>query len=351
MKTLAFAYPGDLDTPTGGYGYARRIIAGLRDLDWNITPFSLGPGFPQPDTAAKAQALDILKAVPREMPLVIDGLAFGALAEEAEALCQSHRLIALVHHPLALETGLSAAQQYALQQSETRSLAAAHTVIVSSPATAEILLRDFGVPNDKIAVVIPGTDRVKVAPKKRSDDAAIRLVSVGSLVPRKGHVMLIDTLADLTDLPWRLDIAGDDQLDPEHAETLRAMIATHGLRERVTLHGALSPDALDALYAAGDIFVLATRFEGYGMAFTEATVRGLPIVATGSGAVKDTIAPGAGLLYDPRDKNGFCEGLRRMIIDTDFRAKCAAGARSASKSYPTWREAAMRFAAAIEAKP
>ncbi len=352
---LVFAYPGDLDTPTGGYGYARRIIAGLRTLGWQVEALSLGDGFPKADSSARARAGALLAAVPCGVPLVIDGLALGVLPDEAEALARSRPFIALVHHPLALETGLDACQQAALRASETRSLAAARAVIASSPATADGLVRDFGVPRSAISVVVPGTDPApetspsSSAPRVRQvNDGTIRLVSVGSLVPRKGHDVLIRALADLADLPWRLDIAGGDRLDPDHAALLREMVATAGLDDRITLHGALSADDLEALYAHSDVFALATRYEGYGMAFAEAIVRGLPIVATGAGAVAGTIAPGTGLLYAPDDTQGLRDGLRRMIADADLRTRCAAACRDAAKRYPDWQATAALFASAIE---
>ena len=348
MKILAFAYPGDIDTPTGGYGYCRHIIAGLRDLGWTVDPISLGEGFPQASEATKAHALKILQAVPSTTPIVVDGLAFGVLDKEADVLARSHKVIALVHHPLALETSLSASEQELLCRSETRSLAAAHAVITSSPATARTLAEGFAVPDDKISVVVPGTARPAPSSQRQRGQTEPRLLSVGSLVPRKGHDMLIDALADLQALPWRLDIAGDDRLDVEHAQHLRSLITTENLQDRVTLHGALPSDDLEALYTAADIFVLATRYEGYGMAFAEATVRGLPIVATGSGAVADTIVPGTGLLFAPDDRAGFRDGLRRMISDAALRAECAAAAIAAANTYPTWEESSSRFAAAIE---
>lgn len=348
MKTLAFAYPGDIETPTGGYGYCRHIIAGLRDLGWTVEPISLGEGFPQASEATKAHALKILQAVPSTTPIVVDGLAFGVLDKEADVLARSHKVIALVHHPLALETGLSASEQDLLRRSETRSLSAAHAVITSSPATARTLIAEFAVPHNKIAVVVPGTDRVGQVRAKPRDETVIRLLSVGSLVPRKGHDMLIEALADLQALPWRLDIAGDDRLDTEHSEHLRQLISAKSLQDRVILHGALSSDDLEALYTAADIFVLATRYEGYGMAFAEATVRGLPIVATGSGAVADTMTAGTGLLFAPDDRAGFRDGLRRMISDAALRVECAAAAIAAANTYPTWEETSSLFATAIE---
>src|SRR3954447_18246177 len=78
---LAFAVPGDLATPTGGYGYDRRIICELRDLGWKVDVADVGDGFPFPSAAQRTSALAVLCEVPAGCPTVVDGLALGALPE------------------------------------------------------------------------------------------------------------------------------------------------------------------------------------------------------------------------------------------------------------------------------
>jgi hypothetical protein len=95
---VAFAMPGDLATPTGGYRYDRRIIQELRRLGWQVDILDLGDGFPFPSGAQRAMALVRLSAVPRGCPVVFDGLAFGVLPE-AGRLQSRTPLIALVHQP------------------------------------------------------------------------------------------------------------------------------------------------------------------------------------------------------------------------------------------------------------
>ena len=110
MKRLAFAVPGDIDTPTGGYAYDRRIIAELRDLGWSVDVVGLGDGFPRPDAPTRAAVGGIFSNMPEGCPIVVDGLALGVLPEAAARLSGRNPLIALVHHPLALESGLPAAE-------------------------------------------------------------------------------------------------------------------------------------------------------------------------------------------------------------------------------------------------
>ena len=113
--------------------------------------------------------------------------------------------------------------------------------------------------------------------------------------------------------------------------------------------GAVPPQRLAELYGAADIFVLASRFEGYGMAYTEAIAHGLPVVGTSAGAIPDTIPPGAGLLVAPDDASALAQVLRRVIGDADERQRFATVARAASDKLPTWHNSAQIFAHAIEA--
>ena len=100
VKALAFAVPGALTIPTGGYGYARRMIAELNALGWDTQVLDLGSEFPWPSADTRALADAALRAAPRDLPLVVDGLAYGVLPEIAQSLRDTHRLVALVHHPL-----------------------------------------------------------------------------------------------------------------------------------------------------------------------------------------------------------------------------------------------------------
>src|SRR5919201_2973135 len=242
---LAFAVPGDLATPTGGYGYDRRIIQELRGLGWQVDVSDIGDDFPFPSTERRATALAMLSAVPAGCPIVLDGLAFGALPEAGALGCRTP-LIALVHQPLALDPGLDATRADTFRVSERAALAAAARVVVTSEATARILMADYDVPPQRISVVRPGNDPVPPAPG--SNDGVVRLLSVGSVVPVKGYDLLIAAVATLTDMPWQLTIAGDRTRNPAAAAQLDADIEAHGLGDRVEVLGAVPPERIIELF-------------------------------------------------------------------------------------------------------
>jgi glycosyltransferase involved in cell wall biosynthesis len=344
---VVFAVPGDLAAPTGGYAYDRRVIAGLRELGWQVDVLGLGDGFPHPSTETYAVASAKLLGLPEPHPVVIDGLAFGIMDDIAQSVARSRPLLALVHHPLALESGLSPRDAEALRASERKALAAAHAVIVTSPATARLLSEQFKVERPRITVAIPGNDPTPLAHGSR--DGVVRLLAVGSIVPRKGYDVLMQALAPLTDLSWHLTIAGARDRDGTTAQQLDAAIARLGLADRVTVAGSVSDAALSALYQGADLFVLASRFEGYGMAYTEAIAHGLPVVGTNAGAIAETVPKGAGILVPPDDVFALTEALRPLIADAAQRDVLAARARAAVRRLPTWRDTAQKFAQAIEA--
>jgi glycosyltransferase involved in cell wall biosynthesis len=347
VKRLAFAVPGDLAAPTGGYAYDRRIIAELKNLDWDIDVIDLGDGYPHPDATTRAAAQKLLTKAPQGYPIVIDGLAFGVLPDAAASLNARNPLIALVHHPLALESGLPLADAEAFRASERAALQFARRVIVTSPSTAQILAADFGVPADRITVARPGSD--PVTPAVGSSDGVVRLLAVGSIVPRKGYDVLIAGLATLAELPWRLKIAGDKDRDRATAKEIESDIARFKLSNRIALLGAVASDRLAELYRASDLFVLASRFEGYGMAYTEAMTYGLPIIGTNAGAIPDTLPGNAAILVEPDDVPALTSALRRLVSEKSERQRFSIAARAAAARLPTWRESATLFAGAIEA--
>ena len=164
----------------------------------------------------------------------------------------------------------------------------------------------------------------------------LRLLAVGTVTPRKGHLLLIEALADLREFDWRLTCIGSLERDRATAEALRRAIAAKKLGDRVALVGECPPELLTAAYRDADIFVLPSYQEGYGMAYAEALAHGLPIIATTAGAIPDTVPATASLLVPPGDAVALRNALRRMFTDANLRARLAAGAALAAAALPDW---------------
>jgi glycosyltransferase involved in cell wall biosynthesis len=346
MSDFGFVVPGRLDQITGGYLYDRRMVEALRCAGRDVVVHEVPGRFPDADATARAGAAALLAGLPDGALLCIDGLALPgfdpALADHAARL----RVVVLVHHPLALETGLSAATRDAYAAQEARLLRLCRGVLCPSPASAAAL-REYGVADERIAIVPPGLDRPLRAPPAPYD-GPVRLLSVGTVTPRKGHVLLVEALALVASPSWRLTIVGSLERDAETAAQLRRTIALSGFEGRVTLRGECPPDRLDAAYADADVFVLASFHEGYGMVFAEAMAHGLPILATTGGAIPDTVPGNAGILVPPGNRAALAKALADLINDEKLRERFARGAFIAAASLPDWPQAARNFGVAVD---
>ena len=344
--TLGFVVPGRLDQITGGYLYDRRVVEALRAQGRVITVHELPGRFPDADAAARKAAATLLGGLPDGARLCIDGLALPGFDAALPAEARRLAVIVLVHHALALETGISTDEAARYAALEAHLLPLCRGVICPSPASAAAM-RGYGVAAERIAVVPPGLDRLEILPIPRGD-GPVRLLSVGTVTPRKGHVLLVEALADLTDLPWRLTIIGSLARDPATARQLRDTIAREGLADRITLAGEYPPGTLGPAYAAADLFVLPSFYEGYGMVFAEAMAHGLPILATTGGAIPQTVPGSAGILVPPGDRTALATALARLIGDGALRRTLGAGAAATAAALPDWPATACAFGAALD---
>lgn len=345
---LTFLYPGRLETPTGGYVYDRELLAALAAIGVEATALTLGEGYPAPSPATFEAGGRLLAGLADGEAVMIDGLAFGVMDAIAAPHAQRLRLIALVHHPLAHESGVPADRAAELHASERRALALARHVVTTSAATAGAVIAEFGVASEQVSVLEPGLVLPPLPTRiRRQPGDPFRLLCVGSLVPRKDHPTLLAALAGLGDTRITLDIAGSAELDPAHASRVRAEIDRLGLSRQVRLHGALSKAALEALYAEADAFALTTLYEGYGMAFVEAMAHGLPVIATGAGAVRDTVPGAAGILCKTGDADDVGAAIRQLADDPQRTETMAQAARAHAQGLPGWQDQARRFAALI----
>lgn len=356
-RSCAFIVPGDWNALTGGYAYDRRIACALEHRGWTVERVSLDGAFPFPDAAALAHADAACGALTDATLAIVDGLAFGAMPQVALRHAARLRWVALVHHPLWLETGLPTTTQAALREGEQRALAVARRVIVTSKHTARDVAA-MDVPTARIVVVEPGTERAPLEeppecgepPGKHpqgEDPVGPSLLCVATLTPRKGHLVLIEALSGLLDRRWTLHCVGSDLRDPAASAAIRDALRRHRMEGRVRLHGEVDDAMLRRFYGRADAFVLASHHEGYGMAYAEALARGLPVVGTRAGATADTVPPDAGVLVPPADAPALRAALARLLDDHGWRASLTRGARRARLRLPDWETAGDAFAAAL----
>ncbi|MES1954407.1 glycosyltransferase family 4 protein [Salinisphaera hydrothermalis] len=347
MKSTVFLVAGDPEQYTGGYIYDARITRAMTAAGRPIETIGLAGQFPEANAAAADALGAALAARADGQTVIVDGLVFGALPDVIERESQRLRLVALVHHPLADESGIDGALADRLFASERRALAHAAHVIVTSAFTARRLVAAYGVARHDLDIVEPGLDKpAQLAPRTRTDTP--RLLCVASLIPRKGHTVLIEALAQLTDLDWRCDCIGDIERDPDCVNDVRQAIERHGLGARVHLTGSRPPATLSAAYTGADLFVLPSYYEGYGMVVTEALAHGLPVITTTGGALADTLPDDAGVAVPPGDAEMLADSLRRLLSDPEAYDALAAGAKRAAAALPDWDQAGARFAGVLD---
>jgi len=329
MTEIAFVVPGQLDQLTGGYLFDRHLVDGLRARGRVVRVIELA--------SAHRTAGARLAALADGAAAAVDGLALAEFGQLVAAEMPRLRLVAFVHHPLAEETGLAPTEAKRIAAIEASLLPRFRGVLCPSPTTA-VALETYGVSPDRIAIVPPGTERPS-RPMRRRRSRVRALLCVASLIPRKGHHVLIEGLARIRDLDWRLLCVGSLQRDPATTRAVRRMISAFGLGGRIALAGEWAPRSVARAYRNSDVFVLPSYHEGYGMAYAEAMAHGLPVIATIAGAIPETVPPAAGLLVPPGKPAELARALRRLIAEPAFAARLAAGSRAAGGRIRTWPQA------------
>jgi glycosyltransferase involved in cell wall biosynthesis len=346
VTSFAFLVPGRIAETTGDHIYARHLVGGLRARGHDVVLHELPGRFPNADDEARRACGRALANVRDGEAAIVDGIALAGCRDCFTREGLRLQPLVVFHHPLPDETGIDAAAAESFRALEARLLPLACGIICPSRRTADAVAA-YGVARTRIAVVLPGTIKPpSLPPRGPRHDGPLRLLSVATVTPRKGHALLIEALARGGRPPWRLTVIGSLARDAASVAAVRAAIARHGFADRVELAGEWPQDRLAAAYGEADLFVLPSYHEGYGMAFAEALAHGLPIIATTGGAIPETVPDDAGILVPPGDVAALAGALARVMGDPGLRQKLAAGAAAAGRLLPSWDEAVARWIAA-----
>ena len=343
MPNFWFAIPGDAKTLTGGYIYAQRLIKSLPSAGWHPHLLPLPGGFPNPTKEELKHTQRTFEKLPEGAVVLVDGLAFGSLPQDMLNGLDL-RFAVLVHHPLALESGLSKFEESRLHASEKAALKMACVVLTTGPSTARTLITRFGVDTQKLFVAPPGTHSAGRAQRRRD---VPQLLTVAPLTYRKGHDVLVHALAAIADLQWESVWTGSMTREPKTTSMVRDMIKSYDLEDRIDLRGEVDSQALQNIYLQSNAFVLPSRHEGYGMAFAEAMAYGLPVIGCAVGAVPETVPGDASLLVKPDDPKALAIALRQLLKSTDGGSALADAAWFHGQQLPRWSDTAKAVAKAL----
>jgi glycosyltransferase involved in cell wall biosynthesis len=231
--------------------------------------------------------------------------------------------------------------------------AAADLIVATSHGVARDLTSTFGISPDQIRVLANPVDlaRVRAAMAEPIDDAVLPpgdgplIVAAGRLAEAKNYPLMIEAVAALRQrLPARLLILGQGELEG----ALRQLIAARGLGDAVSL-GGFHANPWKHI-ARADVFLLTSRYEGFGNVLIEAMACGVPVVATASPGTRDIVTDGVdGLLVEAHIAGAVADKLQRVLADPSYLAALRGGASRSAEKFGLHTAVARYDAVMIEA--
>lgn len=215
-----------------------------------------------------------------------------------------------------------------------------------------------GIPPERIRVCEPGVDgRFAAAGSARAHrkrSPCPGLLTVANILPSKGYMELLEVLETMAEFPWVWHIAGGRRDDPAYSRAFFERVRAGRLRARIRYHGKTSVAATAALMRDADLFVLATRFETYGLALAEARAAGLPVVTNLVGGTSEALH-GAGLFCAPDDRSGWRAALEPLLREPERIVSIGVGTQArgdgkghdSTDQYRSRHDAALDFVAAV----
>lgn len=227
---------------------------------------------------------------------------------------------------------------------EQRFLRSVDGFVFNSHTTRQAVTRVSGARPDGV-VAYPAADHLTL-PAIPIDIAAraakpgpLRLLFIGSVIPRKRLHDLVSALSQLPASGCRLTIVGDTAVDPPYVQAVRKQVAHLNLTERVTWTGHLPPQQVAHYLARNHLLVVPSFVEGFGIVYLEAMAFGMPPIATTGGAAHEIIDDGQnGFLIEPGDVNALARLIRRLHEDRSKLVSMGSEARKRFGDWPSWAQ-------------
>jgi len=338
---VAFVTVGDTGRKTGGYLYNGRVISGLRKRGFKIEEFVTGRASPEEQRTA-APRFGSTFDPSRFDAIVVDALARIAVFQHLDRWLVSRSVVALVHELPSVAGGGSWHESVASERTYEEPLLGADRLVTVSDHGRKVLL-GRGVSPGRIHVVPPGFDGIPVGDVSPSrGDGPVRALCVAQWIERKGIVTLVEAWTLRERKGAVLELIGETDSDPDYAVLVRDAIEA-APRGSIIVSGCVDDAALGASYAAADLFVLPSRYEGYGIVYAEALARGLPIIACDTGPMPDLIGREAAVLVRPDDREALSAALDLLLGDPTLRMRMSAAARRRASRLPRWEDTVAGF--------
>ncbi len=191
---------------------------------------------------------------------------------------------------------------------------------------------------------IPMVDESYVISRSRQE-GPLRILFVGSWIPRKELHTLVLALAELNSENWLLNIVGDQNADKKYSAYIHKLIEEAGVSERISIDGALERSELMSRYNNAHLLAVPSSYEGFGIVYLEGMGHGLPAIASNTGAARETVNHGVtGFLVNPGDAHELAGYIEILMNDRDKLAKMGIAGLKRYASHPTWEETGKKIA-------
>lgn len=215
---------------------------------------------------------------------------------------------------------------------ERATLRRADAIVAVSEAAKSEVVDGHGVPAHRIRVVPNGVEPVAPPRPKHPRGGPLKVLVVSRLEPRKNVGDALEALSALAPGAYTLDVAGGGS----ERDRLEARAKALGLN--VSFHGVVSGDALKALYAGADIFISASRSEGFGLALLEAASAGCALAASDIPAHR-RLLEGSGSAELFKSVEGLTSIMQRLVASREEVRFMGEKGRVFASKY-TWEESA-----------
>jgi glycosyltransferase involved in cell wall biosynthesis len=331
---------GDTGRKTGGYLYNARLISGLREWGFEVEEISACGALPMEQQAAAPRFGSAFDPSGYDA-IVVDALACIVVSPHLDLWRASRPVVTLVHElPSVAGDGTKREQDH-----EEPLLRADRLVAVSGHGRD--VLRDRGVETRRIHVVPPGFDGVFDGDRPRLRGDIVRVLCVAQWIPRKGILTLVEAWK-LHERPGAvLQLIGETDADQAYETHLRAALVNVP-DGSIVVSGCVDDARLGKAYASADVFVLPSRYEGYGIVYAEALASGLPVIACDVGPVSEVVGREAAILVQPDDKAALSAALDLLLGDAALRARMSEAALRRASSLPRWKDTVTGFETVLE---
>jgi glycosyltransferase involved in cell wall biosynthesis len=345
LQKVAFVTVGDTSRLTGGYLYHARVLAGLREEGIEVEEIIASGASPAEQEEA-AHRLGFLLDPQRFDAIIVDALARIVCAPWLDRWRATRPVVAMIHELPSVAAGCRVAQE---KEFEERLLRADRLIVVSNHGSS--VLQSRGVPAERIHVVSPGFDHLfppdADAEHSAHDDSSVRALCVAQWIPRKAILDLVQAWTASERRGAMLELIGETDPDPAYAASVQAVIAD-APDFSIRVSGPVDDAMLKAAYTAADLFVLPSRYEGYGIVYAEALAHGLPIVACEVGPIPELVGEEAALLVPPDDAEALSEALDLLLQDSTLRGRMSAAAHHRVEHLPRWENTVAGFRQVLE---